>query len=40
MKFKKKIKLKRLMMKNQSRFKKKIKYKKIKMKKMNSLIKM
>ncbi len=40
MKFKKKIKLKRLMMKNQSRFKKKIKYKKINMKKMNSLIKM
>ena len=40
MKFKKKIKLKRLMMKNQSRFKKKIKYKKINMKKMKSLIKM
>ena len=40
MKFKEKIKLKRLVMKNQSRFKKKIKYKKIKMKKMKSLIKM
>jgi len=40
MKFKKKIKLKRLMMKNQSRFKKKIKYKKINMKKMKRLIKM